>query len=150
MLRYDQALAAAVCEWGDHSQRARQDEGVLPLTEAETVVRDELFRTLDDLPRYDRLRSTDIEHDENCYQANPHYNVAVLTDLTAVQYETFAAVRKALVTARGQDDVRCEVRSHCGTCDACDGDMVYRRSVRAVIRWHHRDFSREYAVEVAS
>lgn len=146
--QYAEALKAAVDAWGNASQKARQVEGVLPIGEAEALVRDKLFAPLAEYPRYQRLTLHDVPHDEGCF-AGKHqalFSVDDKDELTELEYEALVEVRTALQeSAHGKNSSTVTVRCHSCDCSECD-QQVERSSVLATVTWHGRQFSREYAV----
>lgn len=149
---YAAALVAAVETYGDDSQQERQKAGVLPVEEAEAVIRDVLFGPLDGFQRYVRLGRGDVQHGDNCYYDDAQFEAWDLDELAAWQFDALRAVEKA-IDAR-HTNTKCWVREHKAWCggecchpDNPTGGVTRAYSVMVEKVWNHRKFTREYAIE---
>jgi hypothetical protein len=145
----EQAKEKQVAEWvgakGTASQQERLKAGVLPRQEILDAIKAEAFAPADQKPgvfEYEPVTRENLHADIELYDDHGHgvaceYNA--LTELTAVQFETYTAIKAALPGAT------LELRTHHCTCkdSDCNAEMD-RDSVKAVLTVGALTFTKEY------
>lgn len=144
-----QALKAEwVSKYGTDDMKERFEAGVLPEDELFDVVRDHLYAPLNDFPRYQKMKKSDIcEADEYEYESHRvSYKTEDLTEMTADQ---FAMMKK--IKAAAQEGAVIEARKHVGVCADCGNDEGYLKRVGFMVRVTvgEFEFSREYGMDDA-
>lgn len=145
------ACGAVVRQIGTPDQIGRLDDGLLPQSEAEQIVRDYLYRPLADFARYVRIEVGDIDHADDCsYHSRedagdaPGITCTVndADDCPAGPWSALRAIRAAMPEAT------CTMRRHWCVCNdaRCRRHRV-RYSVRVALEWSGRTLTREYAAD---
>jgi hypothetical protein len=135
---FEEASAELVRLHGTQSQVERLEAGFLPESEIEVIVRDYLFAPFQEIPRYVRIRGSDIPC--TCsYEAVEKFDAREVDDLPAEVWEAYKALAGMVESAWVLP------RVHRGWCQNC-GEMVKRYSAKVSLTWHGRQFSREYAL----
>lgn len=142
--RRDLEIKSWVQLLGDENMKGRLQEGLLGEDEVLDLVRDHVYRPLDDFPRYKKLRASDFECDCPC-----EFECKTVDPLlSAEEYTALLSLRQAaehLKTAHGAE-ISVEPRRHVCTCTCCEDD-VRRLGVMVRARIGELEFSREYGLD---
>jgi hypothetical protein len=137
---------SAIYDWvvhhGTESQRERLGAGVLPLTEALDAMRDSLYEPLAKEARFQRLKASEIEHQDYCgvhAASHAEWDSYEASEVTDEEWQRIKALSHLM------EGAECEVVEHRGTCRACDGTAT-RRSIRVAVYHGPIRFTREYAI----
>jgi hypothetical protein len=136
-----------MAEWLDvhatENQRQRHDAGLLPEDEVLQSMADVAFLALSGEPRYEKLRASDVGHEENCYAPDPKFEASDAESVTAEQWDRLQALR-----ALAPDGAEVRARLHECWCSACDGGGIERRfGALVIVKRFGRRLRREYALE---
>lgn len=144
-------LDRLVCAWvekhGTDSQRERLAANVLNNDEIVDIMREEAFEAinrysssamLSSLPRYEKMAQCEVEHGEECCDAQYHTSIETLQSLTDEEWTRVKALR-ATVGDRGT----VVPRLHEMWC-SCEGGSVLRRKGLLVTLKGPFGFSREF------
>lgn len=151
-----EAIAAFIGQHGDEAAKGRLKDNLLGRNDALDLIRQHLFASLDNvtvttaghesetysLPRYNRLRVSDIEHNVDCSDGSTgSWSTHEAESLSAHEWLELQTIRKVV-----PEGATVEPKMHAGVCDACDG-TARRLGVLVTINWHGRKLSREYACD---
>lgn len=148
---------------GTDNQRERYVAGILPEVELKQLARAELYRALDDFPRWKNLTDSAAEllirHTPHCASSElaPAISFASqgINDLTHDQWERFKAVQRVVRTTNETHpwctakDSTCRLSAkpvaHVATCTACKRQKTCVTCIVSA-SWAGRELSREYAL----
>jgi hypothetical protein len=148
---------AVVLAWLPEPLRRQSERGLLSDEDTRAALRDAVYPLIvpEDWPRYRRLTSSDVEHDEECYAQQVNFSVYTgqgKADLTPAEYARLEVLEAAV--ERSQQDVRLagvqiEVvpRQHLATCQEreCSG-RAHRGTAMIEVQVGGEDLSREYSL----
>jgi hypothetical protein len=136
---FSAAVRAWIDEHGPDHARERQAAGLLNQEEALTLIRNSLFATLADAPRYERIRGGEIQHEEDCN--NPDDDpTGIVEQASSVSMTQWAALKE--LRASGLEVTPQLHRMRCDHCYA----VVERLSARVEVPFGGRYLSRLYAL----
>ena len=137
---YQEAVTAWIAAYGSPSQQARHAEGLLPQEELERAISDQVFRSLDGLPRYS-------DHSLRCSDYCPSHclqlEISPATGLSEAEYVNLTAIRER-IRESGSDGFTITLRLHSVGCSAAG----FTKRVVAYVGtdWHGRILIRQYAL----
>ncbi|MBB1125654.1 hypothetical protein [Thiospirillum jenense] len=141
-IRRAEQLAAWVNEYMDDNARARFKLNLLPEDEILDAIRAAAYRSLDEFPRYRKIRFNDVDHSERCSGSQ---SLDCDTDdakhLTAAQFELYRQIE-----TKAPPGAKLKALVHSCACESCNAGLI-RRSVQVVIPVGELLFSREYALD---
>lgn len=140
-------LQSWIADHGTESQRERFAESVLPEDELKQALRDHLFATLDEIPRYERLTKSDVYaacHDDDvCIEGNPcEFRAADTSELSEAEYEALKCVR-----ALAPQGATVIARIHSGGFETESEWRIHRLAALVTVEFCGYTLSREYSLE---
>ena len=149
-------LDAWVAEHGSDNQRKRHELSLLPEEEILDCIRSAAFASLEELPRYQKLRKQDIDCVCQCEGPDPDFQVKPATRATAEEFDRMEEIHAAIKAHHPEATVvlldheawckRCWEHDDDGNDTGQDVRTVHRKAVRVEIKLGELTFSREYAV----
>lgn len=126
----------------------RYAEGLMPFDELTQHARAAVFAPLDAIPRYRKIRASEVPHGEECYSPHVEFGVEQDAPLGARQYDRLRVLRDAVAQLPG---ATVSLREHSGICQCGDCDFGRDRVVRVgalvSVTWFGTPLSREYSLD---
>lgn len=141
----EEQIRGWVAEKGTENQKKRYEIALLPESEVVDAIRDETYAALNDFPRYEKMKASDVCTCEDRYEGycDVDYEVEEATEATA---EEFEALEKIVTAAKkAHPGAVVTLMDHIGTSEDCENKVV-RKSAKVEVAVGAFKFSREYAI----
>lgn len=130
---------------GTESQKERYSADLLPLSEVLDLVEEQIFLSLVDEERYEKMKESEVDHSERCDEygnegCEVSWDVEDAENATAEEWDRMKFLKKKF----GREDVTVTLRIHTGET-GCK-ETTEKKGILIKIEEGGYSFSREYAV----
>lgn len=154
-------LERTALQLGTDNQRERWQAGVLPEEELLSLVRNELYRPFDGVPRWVKIAGAQTIHSRYCregrlqtkdWETDMTYSAGPATTMPHDDWEAVKQLRERAYHASNHLWIRqsgsaflVSAREHEAKCKRC-GETTLRCSASISVLWAGREIAREYAL----
>jgi hypothetical protein len=145
---------------GQQHQIERYDEGLLPLDELNTVIRDLLFAPFAGFQRRRKFKTEEIGHFQGCHQSAFAYDTTSIGTLSADPWRIYRMIEEGVEACRliklaetpptGVSVLLREHRAWCAACDPQANIPTTRQGALVHVHWNGRLLSREYELALVT